>query len=130
MFLMLFLLSASLLAVAAWLYLLTGHGWYWRTDQRLPADAGQAGPPGAAAWPPVVAVVPARDEAQVLPETLPTLLAQSYPGELTVVLVDDESTDGTAQVAAELSEQARRGDPGSGARMEIVPGAPTPPGWA
>jgi hopene-associated glycosyltransferase HpnB len=127
---MLFLLAASVLAVAAWLYLLIGHGWYWRTDQRLPAGAGQAGLAGAATWPAVVAVVPARDEAQVLPETLPTLLVQGYPGELTVVLVDDESTDGTAQVAAELSEQARRGDPGSGGRLTIVAGAPTPPGWA
>ena len=44
----------------------------------------------------MTAVVPARDEAAVLPVTLPTLLAQDYPGELRVLLVDDESADGTA----------------------------------
>src|SRR5260370_26805544 len=80
----------TLLARAAWVYLLVGHGMFWRTDQRLP-PGGVAG-----AWPSVVAVVPARDEAAVLPETLPTLLTQDYPGQLTVLLVDDESTDGTA----------------------------------
>jgi hopene-associated glycosyltransferase HpnB len=54
----------------------------------------------------VVVVVPARDEAAILPETLPTLLAQDYPGPFSVVLVDDASTDGTAAVAAAVSDQA------------------------
>ena len=90
--------AASLLAVAAWVYLVAGHGGFWRTDQRLPRAAGDP-----ASWPAVVAVIPARDEAPVLPETLPTLLTQDYPGRLTIVLVDDESTDGTADVASKLS---------------------------
>ena len=51
----------------------------------------------------MVAVVPARNEAAILPETLPTLLAQDYPGPFSVVLVDDASTDGTAAVAAAVS---------------------------
>ena len=54
----------------------------------------------------MVAVVPARDEAAILPETLPTLLAQDYPGPFSVVLVDDASTDGTAAVAAAVSARA------------------------
>ncbi len=55
--------------------------------------------PEPAAWPSVVAVVPARDEAAILPDTLPALLAQDYPGEFRVVLVDDASTDGTGALA-------------------------------
>src|SRR5260370_33178729 len=94
------LIVLTLLADAAWVYLLVGHGMFWRTDQRLP-PGGVAG-----AWPSVVAVVPARDEAAVLPETLPTLLTQDYPGQLTVLLVDAESTDGTARVPAAHSEHA------------------------
>src|SRR5260370_42445025 len=90
----------TLLARAAWVYLLVGHGMFWRTDQRLP-PGGVAG-----TWPSVVAVVPARDEAAMLPETLPTLLTQDYPGQLPVLLVDDESTDGTARVPAAHSEHA------------------------
>ena len=112
-------IAACALAAAAWAYLLTGRGGYWRTDQRLPgADAGpgrpdgDAGPgrPGADAgarrWPGVVAVVPARNEAAVLPAALPTLLGQDYPGAFAVVLVDDDSSDGTSAVAAALGRAA------------------------
>ena len=110
-------MAASALAAAAWLYLLAWHGQYWRTDQRLPAlQAG--GPPPA--WPSVVAVVPARNEAAVLPETLPTLLGQNYPGPFRVLLVDDASSDGTARVATGLGGQVLR----------VVAARPTPPGWA
>ncbi|MGO9295156.1 MAG: glycosyl transferase family 2, partial [Streptosporangiaceae bacterium] len=61
-------------AALAWVYLLAGRGGFWRTDQRLPPG------PAPAAWPAVAAVVPARDEAAILPQTLPTLLGQDYPG--------------------------------------------------
>jgi hopene-associated glycosyltransferase HpnB len=112
------LIVLTLLADAAWVYLVVGHGMFWRTDQRLPAG-GVAG-----AWPSVVAVVPARDEAAMLPETLPTLLTQDYPGQLKVLLVDDESTDGTAGVAAAQGKQAGPG------QLQVLAGEPTPPGWA
>src|SRR5262245_58940993 len=82
---------ASTLAAVAWAYLLACHGGFWRTSQRLPAGAADP-----VAWPAVTAVIPARDEAAGLPGSLPSLLAQDYPGVLNVVLVDDESTDGTA----------------------------------
>src|SRR5215831_6519848 len=81
--------------------MLIAHGGYWRTGCRLPVGDGDA--KGAAGdWPSVVAVVPARDEAAMLPETLPSLLGQGYPGEFSVVLVDDGSADGTAGVAGSL----------------------------
>ena len=111
------LVAACVLAALAWVYLLAGHGGYWRTGCRLPA-AAQSGP---ARWPSVVAVVPARDEAAILPETLPTLLGQDYPGDFSVVLVDDASTDGTGAVAARL---------GAGHPLRVVEGGPPPAGWA
>jgi cellulose synthase/poly-beta-1,6-N-acetylglucosamine synthase-like glycosyltransferase len=92
--------AVCLLTAITWAYLAGFHGGYWRTDQRLPAQRDPA------AWPAVTAVIPARDEAAVLPGTLPTLLAQDYPGTLRVVLVDDESSDGTAAVAAALGRAA------------------------
>lgn len=128
-----FVLAAAMLAVVAWVYLLAGHGRFWRTDQRLPAASPGPGPgscPESAAWPTVVAVVPARDEADVLPESLPTLLTQDYPGQLTVVLVDDESTDGTADVAITLSKEAAASDQRAGQRLRVCSGAPLPAGWA
>ena len=66
---MLALSVACTAAVLAWLYLVAGHGGYWRTSQRLPRVGGEPD-----AWPDVVAVVPARNEAEMLPVTLPALL--------------------------------------------------------
>jgi hopene-associated glycosyltransferase HpnB len=138
---------ACSLAAITWGYLLAGHGGYWRTDQRLPPSGG-----GPRSWPSVAAVVPARNEAAVLPGTLSALLAQDYPGAFAVVLVDDDSSDGTPRVAASLGRAAgpvRAGEPpgsgvspgspsGSGVspgdtvspRLRVVSGRPTPPGWA
>ncbi|HEY1621196.1 MAG TPA: glycosyltransferase [Streptosporangiaceae bacterium] len=108
---------AATLAALAWVYLLACHGGYWLTSQRLPGAAlpgaalpggtlAEGAPPGGDQWPAVTAVIPARDEADALPASLPTLLRQDYPGRLGVVLVDDESTDGTAEVAAALAREA------------------------
>ena len=82
----------------AWVYLVAGHGGYWRTSERLPPVTGEP-----AAWPDVVAVVPARNEAEMLPVTLPALLGQEYPGALSVLVVDDGSSDGTAEVAGRIA---------------------------
>jgi hopene-associated glycosyltransferase HpnB len=73
----------------------------------------------------VAVIVPARDEAAMLPETLPSLLAQDYPGPAWVVLVDDQSTDGTAPVARELAAAAS-----GGLALRVVEGGPRPDGWA
>ena len=113
------LAAACTLAAVTWVYLLAGHGGYWRTGQRLPPAAADP-----AAWPGVAAVVPARNEAAALPGTLPTLLGQDYPGAFRVVLVDDDSSDGTAEVARSIGDETAPG------RLAIVSGSPTPPGWA
>ena len=124
---MLALSIACTAAAAAWAYLVIGHGGYWRTGQRLP-PLGAAGEPSR--WPDVVAVIPARNEAEMPPAVLPTLLGQDYPGALTVILVDDCSTDGTAEVAAGLG-RGQAGPPGRpGRTLRVVAGAPLPPGWA
>jgi hopene-associated glycosyltransferase HpnB len=113
------IVAACAIAAIAWAYLLAGHGGYWRTGQRLPPASADP-----ATWPSVAAVVPARNEAAVLPDTLPTLLGQEYPGDFGVVLVDDDSSDGTASVARALSQQIKP------ERLRVVAGQPTPPGWA
>lgn len=86
-------------SLAAWLWLLLCQGFFWRTDVRLPAREEPA------EWPFVCVVVPARDEASVLPESLPSLLAQDYPGRAEVFLVDDGSSDGTGELARELARR-------------------------
>ncbi|MEW1872540.1 glycosyltransferase [Streptomyces caelestis] len=86
-------------SLAAWGWLLLCQGFFWRTDVRLPPSRD----PGT--WPSVCVVVPARDEAAVLPASLPSLLAQDYPGRAEVFLVDDGSTDGTGELARELADR-------------------------
>jgi hopene-associated glycosyltransferase HpnB len=121
----------ALLSAATWLYLLVAHGRYWVANQRLPADSGDVMPEGG--WPTVVAVVPARDEATVLPVSLPSLLGQDYPGELSVLLVDDASSDGTADVAEKIARTQvveRRDGAGRERELMIVQSDGPPPGWA
>ncbi|MFJ5841538.1 glycosyltransferase [Streptomyces shenzhenensis] len=86
-------------SLAAWLWLLLCQGRFWRTDVRLPPHRDPDD------WPSVCVVVPARDEAAVLPSSLPSLLAQEYPGRAEVFLVDDGSADGTGELARELAGQ-------------------------
>ncbi|MFB7666769.1 glycosyltransferase [Kitasatospora sp. NPDC056138] len=110
------LLWLSVVSLLGWLWLACGHGLFWRTDQRLPPRR----PPGRR--PEVAIVVPARDETEVLPVSLPSLLAQKYPGRARVVLVDDHSGDGTGALARRL---ARTG----GLPLTVVTPPPLPPGW-
>ncbi|MFJ8789809.1 glycosyltransferase [Streptomyces sp. NPDC102462] len=93
------LLWIAAVSLAAWLWLLLCQGGFWRTDVRLPARRDPDD------WPSVCVVVPARDEAAVLPSSLPSLLAQDYPGRAEVFLVDDGSTDGTGELARELARR-------------------------
>ncbi|MFH8492919.1 glycosyltransferase [Streptomyces coeruleorubidus] len=104
-------------SLLAWLWLLFCQGFFWRTDVRLPPRRDPD------AWPSVCVVVPARDEAAVLPAALPSLLRQDYPGRAEVFLVDDGSTDGTGDLARELA----RGNGG----LPLTVGSPgePPAGW-
>lgn len=105
------------LCLIVWLVLWLRHGGFWRTNIAPP-------PAWANDWPSVVAVIPARNEADGIAITVGSLLGQDYKGRISVIVVDDESADGTADVA-------RRGATAIGGadRLTIVPGAPTPAGW-
>jgi hopene-associated glycosyltransferase HpnB len=107
---------AAGLPLAVWAYLIAARGGFWlanqRDDRRQPADPQ--------AWPAVTAVVPARDEADVIARSIGSLLAQDYPGPFRVVLVDDNSSDGTAGIAEGLNNQDA---------LTVITGAPLPAGW-
>jgi hopene-associated glycosyltransferase HpnB len=118
--------------VLAWIYLLCCHGGFWQTGHRLPPSD----PASARALPFVIAVIPARNEADTLPACLPSLLRQDYAGPFAVIVVDDDSTDGTAKAAAAVADQAgwQVTDAGpdrlSDRQLAVVSARPTPPGWA
>lgn len=101
-------------ALAIWCGLLAANGGFWLARERDTAPL-----PAPAAWPEVVAVVPARDEAEVIAHAIGSLAAQDYPGPFRIVLVDDGSSDGTAELARRAG----------GARLTVCTGAPLAPGW-
>jgi hopene-associated glycosyltransferase HpnB len=115
------MIALTCLPLAAWLYLLFGRGMFWRLRERDDHALALAGPREA---PSVIAVIPARDEADVIAAAVTNLLAQDYEGPLRVILVDDQSSDGTSDVARRAALASGRGD-----RCEILSGSERPSGW-
>lgn len=103
------------LSLAIWLGLIFAHHGFWLTRERDTLGM----PPEPAVWPYVVAVVPARDEADVIARSIGSLVAQDYPGRFRVILVDDSSSDGTGEIARALGSD----------RLEVLTGAPLAKGW-
>ena len=108
---------AGFLAAATWIYLLVFRGAFWRIEHE---NKGPATAPPCS----VVAVIPARDEADVIGDAVGSLLAQDHTGRLDIVIVDDHSSDGTADVARAAA--ARAGAPD---RVTVIEAAPVPAGW-
>ena len=114
------IVAVSLLPLAIWAYLLFGRGWFWLCRER--DDSAAANPPDT--WPSVVAIIPARDEGDVIARGVGSLLRQDYRGSFSVLVVDDQSTDGTAAAAKAAATQTHATN-----RFRIVSGTGPPPGW-
>jgi len=111
--------AIAALGVAIWLYLVFARGRFWLCSER---DGGES--KTLPAWPSVIAVIPARNESEGIAETLGSLLRQDYAGAFTIILVDDDSNDGTADVARRTAA-----GPNASARLQIIDGTPLPRGW-
>jgi hopene-associated glycosyltransferase HpnB len=98
-----------------WIGMATLRGGFW-TMREIDASSDA---PNPAHWPPVVAIVPARDEAQVIARSVASLAAQDYPGDFRIILVDDNSSDGTGNIARSAG----------GERLSVITGAPLALGW-
>lgn len=99
------------LSLLIWLYLVLAHGKFWRSGPELPAAIPTE-------FPDVDVIVPAREEAGTIGPVIASLVAQDYAGKLRIILVDDDSTDGTAAAA------------GTAANLIVIRGQPKPPGWS
>jgi hopene-associated glycosyltransferase HpnB len=111
--------ALAALSLVVWLCLLFGRDGFWRARPRIEDET----PPEPGSWPAVVAIVPARNEAAHVEEALRSLLMQDYPGELSVVLIDDHSKDGTGAIGRRLASGQPR-------RLEVVGARALPPGWS
>jgi hopene-associated glycosyltransferase HpnB len=108
--------TLAFLTLLVWLYLLVWHGRFWQSEPELaPAIPSTTAP--------VTLVVPARDEAPLIAETLGSLLRQDHAGPLRVILVDDGSSDGTGAIARRLGE-------GQARQLDVLEGKARPAGWS
>jgi hopene-associated glycosyltransferase HpnB len=101
-----------------WLYLFFAHGNFWQ----LLEDTSEGTPP--AHWPPVVIIVPARNEAELIARSVTSVAKQAYPGEFSVIVVDDHSDDSSATLALGAAREF-----GSARRLTVHSAADLPPGW-
>jgi hopene-associated glycosyltransferase HpnB len=108
--------AAIPLAVWVYLFFLRGNFWQLQEDKTEPESLQR--------WPRVVAIVPARNEAETIARSVTSLAKQDYPGEFSVIVVDDHSEDGTAALALKAAEEASA--PG---RITVHSAADLPTGW-
>src|SRR5262245_33958818 len=99
-------------SLAVWLYLIFARGGFWRCAERDDEEPAQP-----AAWPRIAVVIPARNEAEVIAACIGSLVRQDYAGEFMVILVDDDSSDGTAAVARNAAADA-----GAAGRLTVISG--------
>ncbi|GAB1544179.1 glycosyltransferase [Scytonema sp. NUACC21] len=109
----------SLLSLTIWIVLVCFWGQFWRCDQQLTKQETNL-----TTFPSVCVVVPARNEADLLPITLRSLFIQDYPGSLSVILVDDHSTDGTASIARQVARELEKTQ-----QLQILGAEDLPTGW-
>jgi hopene-associated glycosyltransferase HpnB len=116
-------LLVAVAACAVWSYLILARGRFWLAEERDDRDADP--PLATGALPRVVAIVPARDEADSIAESIGSLLRQRYGGSFSVILVDDQSADDTVARARDAAAAASAAD-----RLTVLSGDPLPPGWS
>src|SRR3974390_3091909 len=105
------------ISAAIWLYLLTGRGMFWLGKIR-----DDHSPPSPVRWPSVAVIIPARNEAAVIGQSVCSLLRQDYAGALSVIVVDDDSDDGTGVIAQHAAEESMHA-------VAIIRSASLPAGW-
>ena len=115
-------LTLTLLSLITWLFLLLFWGQFWRVNQQLEIEKNKS--VIKKLLPTVCVIVPARNEANVIPISLRSLLLQDYTGNFTIFLVDDQSSDGTANFAQGVAYAIDKTD-----KLQIVSSASLPTGW-
>jgi hopene-associated glycosyltransferase HpnB len=110
---------AGILSILIWLYLLLARGGFWRVGLHFSQSVHQQ-----TAYR-IAVVVPARNEAEAIEQSIRSILEQRGSNLIHVFLVDDGSNDGTADLALRAAAQANRSS-----ALTVIPGSPLPLGWA
>jgi len=112
--------ACGVLCLLAWIYLLSAHGRFWMVGRVAMTVAPVQDVHGL-----IAVVIPARNEAAAIGASLTSLLGQSCSGSLHIYVVDDHSTDGTAEVAREAASRSSSPD-----TLTVITGSPLPVGWS
>jgi len=104
-----------------WVLLTFFRGAFWQLRAFDDDVARHESPP---VWPRVVAIAPARNEAETIGRSVESLVAQDYAGEFQILIVDDHSEDATAVLAQRAAQAGGATD-----RVFIAQATPLPPGW-
>ena len=107
----------AVICTAIWAYLIAARGAYWRGSVRDDTSIARLPSP----WPAVAAVIPARNESECIARSVTSLLRQDYRGPLSILVVDDDSDDGTGAVA----KNAAAGDE----RLSVIRTTGPSAGW-
>ena len=113
------ILAIAYLACGVWLFLLLFWGRFWLADQRINFSTNVI-----QKYPLVRVIIPARNEAELISQSLTSILKQDYLGDFSVVLVDDNSTDSTAAIAKDTAQTLQMGE-----RLKVISGQPLPRDW-
>jgi hopene-associated glycosyltransferase HpnB len=115
------LIAAGVLSLLIWAYLVLARGGFWRIYPAAPPEKnlGNTDPVR------IAVIIPARDEADVVGRAVRSLLQQTGQDAIHIFLVDDASTDATAQEARNAAIAERQAQ-----NLTVVSGDPLPAGWS
>ena len=116
------MLVATFFSLLAWIYLIYFRGKFWNTDSQFRLSDSKTAE--LESWPTVCVIIPARNEADTIPHTIPSLLKQAYPGAVHLFLVDDGSSDGTGSMADSISREQN-----ALLNITVVSGKPLQKNW-
>ena len=111
----------AFLTLIIWLVLVFAWGNFWRIWQ---SDADNQSIPVPHTWPRVTAIVPARNEAASIAQVVSALAQQDYPGDFSVIVVDDHSEDATAELARKAATESS-----AASRVQVISAPHLDPGW-
>lgn len=112
------LIAAGVLSLLIWAYLVLARGGFWRIDPAVSPQDVNINPVH------IAVIIPARNEADVVGLAIRSLLQQTGAHKIHIFLVDDASTDGTAQAARSALAE------GHAQNLTVIQGSPLPPGWS
>ncbi len=113
------LFLVTFLSLIIWLYLILARGQFWLSNQKINSVTSPL-----TNYPKVSAIIPARNEADVLPISLASLFNQDYQGEFSIILIDDQSSDDTGKVAQKIADKSHKSE-----QITIISGQPLEIGW-